>query len=57
MECWYNLIVPRLCMELVFAINLSIEISLKLKIKGVLNFMGNILFAILGQVDIYGVRI
>ena len=57
MECWYNLIVPRLCTELVFAINLSIENSLKLKIKGVLNFMGNILFAILGQVDIYGVRI
>lgn len=49
--------VPTLYMKLVFAINLSIELSLSLKIKGVLNYMSNILFPILGQVDIYGVRI
>ena len=48
---------PRLYIGLLFAINLSIELSFSLEIKGVENFMCKILFVILGQVDIYGVRI
>lgn len=48
---------PTLYVELAFVINLSIRLSFKLEIKGVLSFMSNILFVILGQVDICGVRI
>jgi hypothetical protein len=44
-------------MGLAFAINLSIELSINLEIKGVLSFMSNVLFVILGQVGICGVRI
>ncbi len=44
-------------MELALAINLSIELSFNLEIKGVWSFIGNILFVILGQVGICGVRI
>ena len=48
---------PTLYVELEFAINLSIRLSFNLEIKGVLSFMDNMLFLILGQVDICGVRI
>lgn len=44
-------------MELALAVNLSIELSLNLEMKGVLSFMSNLLIVILGQVDICGVRI
>ena len=44
-------------MELSLAINLSLGLFLDLKIKGGLGFMCNILFAILGQIDINGDRI
>lgn len=44
-------------MGLAFAVNLSIELTFNLEIKGVLSNMSNILFVILGQIDICGVRI
>ena len=44
-------------MGLTFAINLSIELSFQLNLKGAIYFMCKILFVILGQVGICGVRI
>ena len=48
---------PTLYVELAFVINLSIKFNFNLEIKGVMNYMYNNLFVILGQIDICGVRI
>lgn len=45
-----------LYMDLTIVINFSIKLPFNLEIRGALNFMYNILFAILGQVDIRGDR-